>query len=143
MFSMDRMNSGVSTFPSRRISHVRVRMKWLFILASLAASYPASAEPDATTRQEISQLIDYLATSGCRFNRNGTWYDAPSAVGHIKRKYEYLLKKDLVPNAEAFIARAASESSSSGKPYLVKCGDAPEVQSAAWFREALAKARAR
>jgi len=63
-------------------------------------------------------------------------------VGHINRKYEYLLKKGLVPNTEAFIERAASESSASGKPYLVKCGNQPEVESAAWLREALAKFRA-
>lgn len=106
------------------------------------ACCPASAEPDATAKQEISQLIGHLAASGCRFNRNGSWYDASRAVSHLNRKYEYLLKRDLVPNAEAFIERAATESSASGKPYLVKCGVAPEMQSAAWFQKALEKLRA-
>lgn len=116
-------------------------MKWLVLSLTLAASGSAFAEPDATAKQEIASLINHLAASGCRFNRNGSWYDASSAVGHINRKYSYLLKKDLVPNTEAFIERAASESSTSGKPYLVKCGDTPEVQSAVWFRDALAKLR--
>jgi hypothetical protein len=107
----------------------------------VAVSCSAFAGPDATTKQEISHLIGHLAASGCRFNRNGSWYDASQAVSHLNRKYEYLLKRDLVPNAEAFIERAASESSASGKPYWVKCGDAPEVQSATWFREALEKLR--
>jgi Family of unknown function (DUF5329) len=31
----------------------------------------------AVVRCEISHLIDYLGASGCLFNRNGTWYDAP------------------------------------------------------------------
>ncbi|HEY0683482.1 MAG TPA: DUF5329 domain-containing protein [Steroidobacter sp.] len=109
--------------------------------ALLAMSGAVSAEPDAKTRQEILHLISHLSASGCRFNRNGTWYDAARAVSHLNRKYEYLSKRDLIPNTEAFIERAASESSVSGKPYLVKCGNAPEVQSAAWFREALQKFR--
>jgi hypothetical protein len=116
------------------------RIIFSVLIAVLSCS--VSAEPDATARQEISQLIGHLAASGCRFNRNGSWYDASQAVSHLNRKYEYLLKRDLVPNAEAFIDRAASESSASGKPYLVKCGDAPEMTSAAWFREALEKLRA-
>jgi hypothetical protein len=99
------------------------------------------AEPDAVATREIAQLIDHLRSSGCQFNRNGSWYDAARAVDHLKRKYEYLLKRGLVPNAEAFIDRAASESSASGKPYIVKCANAPEVTSGAWFREALAKFR--
>ena len=117
-------------------------MKRLMLALTVAVSCSVLAEPDATTKQEISYLIGHLEASGCRFNRNGSWYDAPRAVSHLNRKYEYLLKKDLVPTAEAFIERAASESSTSGKAYLVKCGNAPEVQSAAWFREALQKFRA-
>jgi hypothetical protein len=113
----------------------------LFVMVAVS-SCSAFAEPDATTKQEISQLMGRLAASGCRFNRNGSWYDASQAVVHLNRKYEYLLKRDLVPNAEAFIERAASQSSASGKPYLVKCGDAPELQSAAWFREVLEELRA-
>ena len=119
-------------------------MKRAILLAALAAAVPAFAEaPDATTKSEISHLINYLGSSGCQFNRNGTWYDASRAVAHLNRKYKYLLKKDLVGNAEAFIQRAASESSASGKPYLVRCGNGPEMQSAVWFRAALLEFRAR
>ena len=120
-----------------------VEMKRIILLVVLATSSLALGnEPDEKTKQEISHLISHLASSGCQFNRNGSWYEASRAVSHINRKYEYLLEKDLVPNTEAFIERAASESSWSGKPYLVKCGNQPEVESAAWLREALAKFRA-
>jgi len=54
-----------------------------------------------------------------------------------------LLKRGLVPDAETFIERAASEGSASGKPYLVKCSDAAPVTSGAWFREELARFRAK
>lgn len=116
------------------------RIAWL-VMFTISCSVFA-AEPDAAARREISYLIDHLASSGCRFNRNGTWYDAPRAVSHLKRKYEYLLDKGLVADADAFIDHAASQSSASGKPYLVKCGGQPETPSAAWFRAALAELRA-
>lgn len=113
-----------------------------FVLALLVAASAYGAEPDATAKQEISHLIDHLASSGCRFNRNGTWYEASRAVSHLKRKYQYLLDKGLVSDTDAFIRLAATESSTSGKPYLVKCGNEPEKPSAAWFRAALAEFRA-
>lgn len=117
-------------------------MKRLILLLALSIAASAhGAEPDANARKEIAHLMEHLASSGCQFNRNGTWYDASRAVNHLKRKYEYLLKKDLVPDADAFIRLAATESSASGKPYLVKCGNEPEVQSATWFRDALARFR--
>lgn len=116
------------------------RIAWL-VMFTISCSVCA-AEPDAVAQREISYLIDHLASSGCRFNRNGTWYDAPRAVSHLKRKYEYLLDKGLVTDADAFIDHAASQSSASGKPYLVKCGGQAETPSAAWFRGALAELRA-
>lgn len=118
-------------------------MKPLILFLAVSAPLLATAqEPDTIAREEISHLISHLASSGCQFNRNGSWYDASRAVDHLNRKYEYLLRKNLVPTAEAFIDRAGSESSASRKPYLVKCGDHAQVQSAIWFREALAKFRA-
>jgi hypothetical protein len=114
------------------------------LVAALVLAIPLSAlpaEPDPVAKKEIEQLIAHLASSGCEFGRNGSWYGAEKAVSHLQRKYEYLLERDLVPNAEAFIERAASESSSSGKPYLVKCPGQPEVQSSDWFRSALATLR--
>lgn len=114
------------------------------IIAALVLAVPLSAlpaEPEAMAKKEIEQLIAHLASSACEFNRNGSWYSAPRAVSHLKRKYEYLLDRNLVPTAEAFIERAASESSSSGKPYLVKCPGQREIQSSDWFRSALAAFR--
>src|SRR5688572_19215805 len=114
------------------------------IIAALILAIPLSAlsaKPDPVAKKEIAQLIAHLASSGCEFGRNGSWYSATKAVSHLERKYEYLLERDLVPSAEAFIERAASESSSSGKPYLVKCPGQPEAQSGDWFRSALATLR--
>jgi hypothetical protein len=121
-----------------------VGMKRITLLVALTIVFSAqAAAPSTVPGEEISHLIGVLGSSGCQFNRNGTWYDAARAVSHLERKYAYLLKKDLVPDAEAFIKLAASQSSASGKPYLVKCGSLPEVRSEVWFREALEKFRSR
>ena len=117
---------------------IRALFTFLIFFSGLAFS----AEPTPVTKQEIAHLFGYLKDSGCKFNRNGTWYTAEEAVNHLNKKYEYLLKKSLVDSTEDFIKRAATESSMSGKPYLVKCASNSPVQSGFWFKVELAKHRA-
>lgn len=119
-------------------------MKKITLWLIIAVVLPSMATESGTTaKQEIEHLIAHLASSGCEFNRNGSWYSAARAVSHLKRKYQYLAERSLAPTAEAFIERAASESSASGKPYLVRCSGQAEVKSSAWFSAALAKFRER
>lgn len=114
------------------------------LAALLVALLPlaASAADGAVAEGEIAHLIAHLGASGCEFNRNGSWHTAERAVAHLNKKYDYLRKRGLVPDAEAFIERAAAESSISGKPYLVKCADGAAVPSAKWLRDELARYRA-
>ena len=117
-------------------------MKWLLAPTITVLALPAwSAEPDAVTRAEVAHLLKYLETSGCQFQRNGSWYPPGRAASHLNQKYEYMLKKGLVTNTESFIEGAASESSASGKPYSVKCGDSAAVPSATWLRDELERFR--
>ena len=101
----------------------------------------AMAEPAAATKPEIDYLLTQLKTSGCEFNRNGTWYSASDATAHLNKKYEYLKQKNQISSTEEFIDKAARKSSMSGQPYFVKCKDAPSVESAKWFKDALIKFR--
>jgi len=103
----------------------------------------AHAAPDTRAQGEIAHLLDYVATPGCQFDRNGSWHDGPEARSHLQQKYDYLIKRKLVADAESFIARAATESSMSGKPYQVKCGSGKPVASAAYLKEELQRFRAR
>jgi hypothetical protein len=117
-------------------------MKWFFAVLVCMLALPAwPAEPDDVARAEIAHLLQYLESSGCRFQRNGSWYASARAASHLHQKYEYLLKKRLITSAETFIERAATESSASGKAYSVKCGDAAAVPSATWLRDALLRFR--
>jgi hypothetical protein len=111
------------------------------ILLSFVTGTCAAAGLPAPAQAEIAHLFSYLEKSGCQFNRNGSWYAPAEAVGHLNKKYQYLLDKNLVSSAEDFIERAAKESSMSGKPYLVKCDNAAPVESAIWFKRELAAYR--
>ncbi len=119
-------------------------MKFIIPLTVILLLTPAmifSAELSSAERANIDHLLAYLKTSGCDFNRNGKWYKADEAVQHLNKKYAYLLKKGLVSTAEDFIARAASESSMSGKPYQVRCGNNPPQPSGKWLTQELLRFR--
>lgn len=113
----------------------------IFFLLGLVPAISLSGQPTPIAMQEITFLIKHMKESGCEFKRNGTWYRADEAVEHINKKYYYLLKRGLVSNAEEFIERVASESSMSGRPYQVKCGNDASVNSAAWLSAELVKYR--
>ncbi|MEO6294134.1 MAG: DUF5329 domain-containing protein [Burkholderiaceae bacterium] len=106
----------------------------------LLTALAQAAEPPATTA-EIAHLFSTLETSTCQFNRNGSWYGAKEAAGHLATKYRYLKDKDMVPTAEKFIERAATQSSLSGKAYQIKCVDTVVQQSGPWFQAVLEKYR--
>ena len=99
-----------------------------------------AADAEDKTENEILHLFEYLAKSNCEFNRNGVWYDPEKARKHIEKKYRYLSKIGLINSAEQFIDRAASQSSMSGKSYLVRCGQST-VPSSTWFSNELKRFR--
>ncbi|HKY01096.1 MAG TPA: DUF5329 family protein [Burkholderiales bacterium] len=121
-------------------AHVLIHVT--FTIASIVAFTALAAPAPATTRAEIDALLDKLESSGCQFNRNGTWHNAAEAKTHLLRKLEYLEDKDAVQSTEQFIALAASKSSSSGKPYSVKCGGAAPIVSQTWLNRELEALRA-
>jgi hypothetical protein len=114
------------------------RRRFAAVLASLAALCCSSvlAGP-SPARPEIDALLQRLQSSGCSFNRNGSWYEARDARAHLVKKLEYLEDRNLVQTTEQFIDRAATGSSLSGKPYLVRCGSAEPVESRTWLTQQL------
>jgi hypothetical protein len=113
----------------------RAYLLFAVTLASLSAAHAAA--PSEAAQAEIAHLFSRLEKSGCDFNRNGSWYKAQDASAHLRKKYEYLLNKGMVATADDFIAKAASDSSSSGKPYLVRCANTEPVRSGDWFKSEL------
>jgi len=112
----------------------------LFLLPLLAASLSFSASP--SVNREIDGLLATLRTSGCKFQRNGSWYDGPKAVEHLQEKRTWLDKRGKILSTEDFIRWAGTQSSLSGKVYAVKCPDRPQVSSEAFLQDALRRLRA-
>jgi hypothetical protein len=119
-------------------------MRRILAASLLLACAMAQAAPlPAPARAEVDALLARLQSSGCQFNRNGSWYNGAEARAHLLRKLEYLENKNMVRSAEQFIELGAATSSTSGKPYLVKCGTAAPVESKAWLGAELKAIRAR
>jgi Family of unknown function (DUF5329) len=107
-------------------------LAWLVTHAApLAAPMPAPA------RADVEAILKALQSSGCQFNRNGSWYTGSEAQAHLTKKLDYLESKDLVKSAEDFITIGASTSSLSGKPYLVRCMNGPAIESQTWLQDKL------
>ena len=101
--------------------------------AKIRADVPEAQKP------EVQHLIDYLAHSGCRMERNGSNHDAQEAAKHIVKKYDYY--KDDIKTTEDFIDRSASRSSLSGRSYKVLCPKKEPRPTADWLKDELERYR--
>lgn len=93
----------------------------------------------ANARQEIDHLLGYVATSPCKFDRNGNIYDGPKARDHMNMKYEHYRSK--VKTAEDFIKYSATKSMMSGKKYKIHCPGSETVNASDWLLIELRKYR--
>lgn len=114
----------------------------LLLLGCVLTATVGAAPLPTPARAEVDALLARLQSSGCEFNRNGSWYSGADAKAHLLKKLDYLESKDLVKTAEQFIERGASGSSMSGKPYLVRCAGKAPVESARWLAAELQQLRA-
>lgn len=87
---------------------------------------------------EIQYLLDVVGDSDCIFTRNGKDHSAAEARDHLAMKYRRAGSR--VRTAEAFIERLASESSWTGKPYLINC-DGESLPSRDWLTRRLSHYR--
>jgi hypothetical protein len=112
----------------------------LALLLMLGAAQAMAATP-AVTRTEAAHLMAAVEKSGCKFNRNGSWYDGAQARAHLQKKFDYLDKKNMLTTAESFIEKGAAASSTSGKAYQMQCAGAKVVSSAEWLTAELQRYR--
>ncbi len=121
-------------------------MTRLLVLAltvvALAQAPRASGAPPAAAVDEIGYLLGFIDRSGCKFYRNGSWYDSHRAQSHLRDKYNYLSARGLIKTTEDFIEQAATKSSMSGIDYQIQCGTSPAQPSSRWLSTALQDYRA-
>ena len=89
----------------------------------------------ADTREEIDHLLGFVASTSCKYDRNGTIHDGPEARDHINMKYEHYKKK--VKTTEDFIKYSATKSLISGKKYKIRCPGSEAVFASDWLLEEL------
>ncbi len=113
------------------------------ILALLVLPFIVSAfaEAPAPEKQKIESLLTHVGgLKDAKFIRNGTDYDAKTAVTFLRGKWNR--SDDEIKSAQDFIAKAATGSSTSGKPYLIRFKDGREVACAAYLKGELTKLEA-
>lgn len=129
------------TLKDRYVSLLVRTILLLLPVLSGSVAVQASAAEESAAKGEIAFMIQQTRVSGCRFYRNGAWYEASKAADHLLTKYEYLETRGQINSAEEFIAKAASRSSLSGRPYQIQCAGKASVPSDEWFRGLLSRYR--
>ena len=112
-----------------------------FFLFFLAFFSLLTANATDSMDVEIDHLLAAIETSNCTFIRNGKEYEPAAARSHLEMKRKR--GKRYYDSTEEFIERIASSSSWSGKPYIIRCGDAEPEPIKGWYLQALADYRAR
>jgi hypothetical protein len=80
----------------------------------------------AAEKTKIESLLSHVAgLADAKFIRNGKEYDAKSAATFLRRKWEANEKS--IHSAESFITVAATKSSTSGQPYVIRIKGQPDT----------------
>jgi Family of unknown function (DUF5329) len=105
------------------------RLGTVLIFLLLTANFTSAAAGSPSEKAKIEALIRAVeGLKDARFIRNGTEYDSSSAGKFLRRKWEAQGKE--IATARDFIAKAASSSSTSGKPYQIRFKDGKTVNCA-------------
>ena len=98
---------------------------------------PAVAgELPAEERVRIEKLIQHVKElKDAVFVRNDVEYDAATAAKFLQGKWQ--ANESNIRTAQEFIEKAASVSSTTGKPYLIRFKDGKEVKSGDYLMERL------
>ena len=106
-------------------SFLRAVMGFVIFLSAATSSH---AEPAAGEKAKIESLISHLENlKDATFIRNGSDYDPKSAAKFLRGKWQ-ANDKDIKTAAD-FIAKAATLSSTTGKPYLIRFKDGTQANS--------------
>jgi hypothetical protein len=101
---------------------------------------PAVADNDRPQdeKQKIEALLKHVeGLKDAKFVRNDSEYDAATAARFLRGKWES--NGSQIKTAKDFIEKAASVSSTSGKPYLIRFKDGREVKTGDYLAEELKK----
>jgi hypothetical protein len=109
----------------------------ILVLGAISSWLPAQTHaPDEKGR--IAGLISHIENlQGAKFIRNGKSYDSKNAAKFLRGKWQANEKE--IKTADDFIAKAASFSGSTGKPYVIQFSDGREVKCGEYLKQQLNK----
>jgi hypothetical protein len=102
-----------------------------WLLAALLCLGLVAAETDST-KAKIEALLAAVEKSDAKFVRNGDEHTGKEAAEHMRRKYDHFKKEIKTP--EDFIAKCATKSELSGKPYMIKLPDGKSIKAEDWMK---------
>src|SRR5215207_4607467 len=103
---------------------------------------PAAARAaEMSEQRKIEALIKHVENlKDAKFVRNGAEHDAKTAVRFLRGKWD--ANKADIKTATDFIDKAATKSTTTGKPYVIRFKDGKETPSADYLRAELKKLEA-
>lgn len=112
------------------------------IFLSIAVGSPGmAADARSTDTAQIEALISSIeGLKDASFVRNGSTYDAKTAAKFLRGKWDS--HKSEIVTAADFIEKAASVSSTTGKPYIIRFNDGHEIKCGDFLKEKLEKLKA-
>ncbi len=116
-------------------SFLRVSLAFVIFLI---AGVTLHAAPAPGEKAKIEALISHLENfKDATFIRNGSDYDAKSAAKFLRGKWQANDKE--IKTAADFIAKAATGSSTTGKPYLIRFKDGTQAKCGEYLAAQLKK----
>jgi hypothetical protein len=109
------------------------------VLVLIVVLVPGRAtEMPLSEKQKIEALIKHVeGLKDAKFVRNGTEHDAKAAGAFLRRKWDANAAE--IKTAKDFIEKAASVSSTTGRPYMIRCKGSKEMKSGDYLRAELQK----
>ncbi|WP_231295737.1 DUF5329 family protein [Colwellia sp. PAMC 21821] len=105
--------------------HLNLSKVFIILLSAFSLNVIAS------TQEEIKHLLSFVASTECKYERNGTMHNGKEAVEHINKKYAYYAED--IESTEDFIKYSATKSKMSGKYYKIHCSSNAPLKSQDWL----------
>jgi hypothetical protein len=103
-------------------------ISWALFLGLILPVNVTGQNAPGLEKQKIEALIKQVGDlKDAKFVRNGSTYEPATAVRFLRGKWE--ANDAEVKTARDFIAKVASASGTSGKPYLIRFKDGREIKS--------------
>lgn len=107
-------------------------LEWVLAVACWAALCgSASGDVSEIQREEAAYLLQFIRTSACIFERNGTKHNGEDAYAHVRKKYDYF--RDRIHSTENFIQYSATKSMLSGRDYMTICAEQLPMRTQDWL----------